>query len=167
MTVEPRFVEQPTVSYVGARERLNRTHLAQAVPRLLAGASHFLRHQSIAPTGPPLVRYLVVDYHTGDVEIEAGFPVAALPAARASDVRVGELPAGRYATVVHLGSYSTLVDTTASLLDWAKQSHVSWQMIEEGKVTRWAARVEHYDVGPPAESDPNNWRTTIAILLAH
>jgi hypothetical protein len=66
----------------------------------------------------------------------------------------------------HRGSYDTLVDTTAALLEWGKQTGAKWQMTEQQNVTQWGARVERYDVGPPAESDPIRWRTDIAILLA-
>ena len=54
----------------------------------------------------------------GKLEVEAGAPVAA---AVAGDDRVvsGELPAGRYATLTHVGHPSELVAATEALLDWA------------------------------------------------
>lgn len=42
---------------------------------------------------------------------------------------------------------------------------VAWQVVEERKVTRWEARVEHYLVGPPVEPNSKNWQTEIAILV--
>jgi hypothetical protein len=58
------------------------------------------------------------------------------------------------------------VETTAALLEWAKRGKVDWAMVEQNKVTRWQGRVEHYLVGPPAEADPKNWQTEIAIRIA-
>jgi hypothetical protein len=34
-------------------------------------------------------------------------------------------------------------------LDWAKLNNINWAMVEQGKVTRWDGRIEHYLVGPP------------------
>jgi effector-binding domain-containing protein len=166
VAVEPELVHRATRAYAGVRERLPRTQLADVVPRLLAEVTAFLGGHRIPAAGPALIRYLVVDYNTGDVEIEAGFPIDASALPSHGRVRLGQLPAGVYATVVHRGSYATLMATTAALLDWAKTQSVAWQVSAEGKVTRWEARVEHYLVGPPDEPDPDAWRTEIAILLA-
>ncbi len=163
--VEPSIVTRRAVTYAGVRERLNRNELGGIVPRLLGDVAAFLQQRNISPTGPPIVRYVVVDYNTGTVEIDAGFPVgvsALLPDRR---VRIQQIPGGRYATVIHDGSYDTLMNTTAALLEWGKRTHAPWQMTEHDKVTRWGARVERYDVGPPAEPNPSKWRTEVAILL--
>ncbi|HEY7214148.1 MAG TPA: GyrI-like domain-containing protein, partial [Thermoanaerobaculia bacterium] len=77
----------------------------------------------------------------------------------------GQLPAGTYATVLHRGPYDSLVDTTASLLDWGKETDHPWRVASEGKVTWWAARIEHYLVALPRETSPSQWRTEVAILL--
>jgi effector-binding domain-containing protein len=164
--VEPLIVSRSTVAYAAVRESLRRDRLAEVVPRAIGEVAEFLQRQQIAPTGSPLVRYLVVDYNTNIVEIEVGFPVTDLALLHHDRVRRGDIPAGRYATATHPGSYDTLVDTTAALLEWGKLRHIKWQMTEQENVTRWGARVERYDVGPPVESDPSMWRTEIAILLA-
>jgi len=120
----------------------------------------------VTPSGPPLIRYFVVDYNTGDVDVHIGFPVETtrLPASP-EKVRPGDLPAGRYAVVTHAGSYETLVDTTRALLEWAKAEHIEWANAEDDNVTRWVSRVEHYVVAPPEETDPAKWRTDITILI--
>lgn len=164
--VEPKIVSRSTVAYAGVRESLPRDQLANVVPRTIGEVVEFLQRQQIAPTGSPLVRYLVVDYNTNIVEIEVGLPVTGLAALHSDRVRLGGIPAGRYATVTHPGSYDTLVNTTAALLEWGKLTHTKWQMTEQENVTQWGARVERYNVGPPAESDPSRWRTEISILLA-
>jgi effector-binding domain-containing protein len=163
--VQPQIMNRSTVEYAGVRERLRRDRLADVVPRSIGEVAEFLQRHQIAPTGAPLVRYLVVDYNTNIVEIEVGLPVARF-APPHDRVRLGDIPAGRYATVTHRGSYDTLVDTTAALLEWGKLRNAIWQMTEQENVTQWGARVERYDVGPPAEPDPIRWRTEIAILLA-
>jgi len=165
VAVEPQVVRRSGVWYAAQRERVHRDRLPEVIPRALGAVSDFLRRHDIVPAGPPLVRYQTIGYDMGEVEIEVGFPVTETELPPHDRVRLGQLPAGRYATVTHRGSYEALVDTTAALLAWGKQTHTNWQVTERGKVTRWGARVEHYNVGPP-EPDPHKWRTDIAILLA-
>ena len=81
-------------------------------------------------------------------------------------VQGGVLPAGRHATFVHRGPYTSLVDTTAELLAWGKATGVTWQVRDRSGVTTWRGRIENYLTGPPDEPDPQIWRTEIAILLA-
>ena len=69
------------------------------------------------------------------LEIELGVPVAGDAQARS-----GALPAGRYATLVHVGPYGGLRDAHQALQDWAQQQGF-----------RWSERVETY-VTDPARS---------------
>jgi len=164
--IEPKFLKRDAQPYAGIRVRLARNELSEIVPRTLSELFAFLQRHRVSIIGAPLIRYLVVDYNTGEVEVDVGVPIEA-PTLPADDrVYPAQIPAGTFATVIHRGSYDALVKTTAALLDWGKEKNVKWQVAEERKVTRWNARVEHYQVGPPDEPDPENWRTEIAILVA-
>jgi effector-binding domain-containing protein len=165
MEIEPKFVKRKAQWYAGIREQMDRDDLAEIVPATLSALFTFLQMHHIRPTGAPLIRYLVVDYNTGAVEVDVGAPVdgTALPADKR--VHAAEIPAGDFATVIHRGSYDGLVRTTAALLEWARKNNVKWGVVEERRVTRWTARVEHYLVGPPDEPNPENWQTEVAILI--
>jgi effector-binding domain-containing protein len=167
--VEPRMTSRSAQPYAGVRRQVAREALPAAVPPALQELNGFLQTHRLQPSGPALIRYLVVDYNMAHVEIDVGLPLdvadtASLPAD--PRVRLQRLPAGTFATVIHHGPYDSLVKTTAGLLEWARTQRLKWDMVEEGKLTRWAARVEHYLVGPDASQDPAAWRTEIAILLA-
>ncbi len=165
MGIKPKLVQRSAQRYAGIREHVDRDQLAEVVPRNLQELFAFLEQHQVQATGPPLIRYLVVDYNTGEVEVDIGAPVASsLPAS--CRVKSRQIPAGTFATVAHRGSYDTLVYTTANLLDWAKQKKVQWQVSETRNVTRWNGRVEHYLVGPPTELEPKKWQTEIAILVS-
>jgi len=166
MEIEPRFAKRDAQPYAGIRSRLQRDELPEHVPRTLSALRAFLQKRQVHITGAPLIRYLVVDYNTGEVEIDVGIPVGAAILPADDRVRAAEIPAGTFAAVIHRGSYDALMEKTAALLDWAKQKKVRWQVVEKRKVTRWSARVEHYLVGPPDEPDPKNWQTEIAILVS-
>lgn len=166
MGIQPIVSDRTAQSYAAIRLKVKRDKLPDVVPRALGDVFAFLEEQQIAPCGPPLIRYLVVDYRTGNVEVEIGIPAECDTLRSNAAVCVGWLPAGSYASAMHRGPYETLVDTTAALLDWAKQSGIGWAVSEKGDVATWGARVEHYLVGPPNENDPGKWQTEAAIQLA-
>ena len=165
MRVQPTIAQREAQMYAGIRKVLRREEIPEVVPDCLATVFEFLQKHQVQVIGASLIRYFVVDYNTGGIEIDVGVPVGVtLPA----DPRVhsAQIPPGTFATVIHQGPYDTLVETTAALMDWAKQNKVNWVMAEQHKVTRWDGRVEHYLVGPPAEPNPKNWQTEIAILIS-
>jgi len=163
--IKPKLLKRETHFYAGVSKTLPRDKLSEVVSRCLSTVLAFLQKHRVDVTGAPLIRYFVVDYNTGEIEIDIGVPIGktALPADAL--VHCGQIPSGTFATVIHRGPYGTLIKRTAALMDWAQQNNVIWSMVEQRKVTRWDGRVEHYLVGPPDEPKSKNWRTEIAILL--
>lgn len=164
--IEPTLTERKAQTYAGLRKRIARDDLAEIVPAALAEASEFLSVHSISTEGPPLVRYLIVDYNVDEVEVDIGLPVGVPSLPEHARIRRQTLPAGTYVTVIHSGDYAKLVETTAALLEWAEQRSLHWAVRDDDKVTHWEGRVEHYLVGPPLETEPGSWRTEIAILVS-
>jgi effector-binding domain-containing protein len=97
--------------------------------------------------------------------MEAGVPTAA-PVAGDGEVIAGTLPAGRYATVTHIGPFDQLADATAALLDWAARQGLTWDTTDTDAGQRWAARIEFYLTDPREEPDPAKWRTDLTFRLA-
>jgi hypothetical protein len=60
----------------------------------LAEVHEFLSHAKVHPSGPPLVRYLVMDYNIGSVEVDIGLPVPVADLLDRRSVRPGTLPTG-------------------------------------------------------------------------
>jgi effector-binding domain-containing protein len=81
-------------------------------------------------------------------------------------VRPGVLPAGRYATVVHIGHPDELIGVIANLLDWAAAQGVRWDMAETEAGQRWGCRLEIYRTNPAEVPDPAHWETELAFRLA-
>ncbi|HWB75590.1 MAG TPA: GyrI-like domain-containing protein, partial [Nannocystaceae bacterium] len=150
--------------YAAVRMKLLRTEIADIASDALARVSTFLDSHHIAAQGPALIRYLVVDYADGDVEVDIGYPIGTHAIPADEQVRLAMLPAGVYATTTHRGDYGELVHTTAKLLDSAQREGFDWADEDDHGVTRWGGRVEHYLAGPPVERDAAKWRTEIAIL---
>jgi len=134
------------------------------VPPLNGEVFAWLAAHGGAPNGPPFWKYNVIDMARG-LEIEAGVTVAQ-PVAGDGRVITGTLPAGRYVTVRHVGHPSTLMAATASLLDWAAQRQLTWDVSPSPDGERWGARLEFYLTDPSVEPDMNQWVTELAFRLA-
>lgn len=116
MSLKPAMIERAAQPYVAIHERLLRESLGDVAPGLLSEVYEWLATNGIAAAGPPLIRYLIVDYNSGEVEVDVGAPVATMVPGHLR-VHSNEIPGGAYATVVHQGSYANLMETTAKLLD--------------------------------------------------
>jgi effector-binding domain-containing protein len=91
--------------------------LGAAVDRGFPEMLTWLAEHSLATSGPPFIRYLHVDMDA-ELAVELAVPVdGAAPVDER--VRGGILPAGRYATLLHVGPYDGLVQANAALQQWA------------------------------------------------
>ena len=157
VNVEER-AEQP---YVAVPAIVTMETLAATLPPLLPEVFAWLAAHGRTPAGPPFWRYDVIDMD-GDLEMEIGVPVAEPVEVDGGRVVAGVLPAGRYATTIHVGHPSGLYQATADLLAWAEREGHAWDA--DGK--RWGCRLEEYLSDPAEVPDMNEWRTRLAFRLA-
>ncbi len=102
--------------------------------------------------------------------MEAGIPVPVpvpAPAPVEGDDRViaGVLPAGRYATVVHVGPYDGLIGAVDNLLQWADSQGLEWDSSSAEDGEHWGCRLEIYLTDPSQQPDPATWQTQLAFRL--
>ena len=124
----------------------------------------WLAGQGIAPAGPPLIRYLVIDM-AGELQIELGVPVAA-PVTASGRIQPGVLPEGRYAVLRHTGPYDGLVASNAALLHWAQEKGIQFDTWDTPQGAAWRCRAEHYLTNPSEEPDPAKLETDVAFLIS-
>jgi effector-binding domain-containing protein len=134
--------------------------IADRIPELLG----WLGARGAGPASAPFLRYNVIDM-ARQLEIEAGVPVA-VAVHGDGVVFPGVLPAGRYATVTHVGHPAGLVDATARLLAWASEGGLAFDMSETGAGERWGCRLEIYLTDPRKQPDADKWETQLAFRLA-
>jgi effector-binding domain-containing protein len=60
----------------------------------------WLESQGVKSTGPCFIRYLTTDMESGKMDLELGFPIAAVVPGNGR-ITTGLLPGGRYATYVY------------------------------------------------------------------
>jgi len=152
--------EQPYVAIRGHVSMADIGALAVRTPEVFA----WLGARGLAPAGPPFLKYNVIDM-ARQLEIDNGVPVAA-PTSGDGEVVAGVLPAGRYATLTHVGHPSELMEVTKALLDWAAGQRLTWDMSPGIAGERWGCRLEIYLTDPRAEPDMSKWVTQLAFRLA-
>lgn len=164
MPAGPEIESRAGQPYVAIRTRVTMETLGTVVPPLNQEVFAWLGQQGAAPAGPPFWKYNVIDMARG-LEVEAGAPVAQ-PLTGNGRVIAGVLPAGRYVTVRHVGAPETLADATASLLDWAADKSLAFDMSPSPEGERWGCRLEIYLTDPRDEPDMSKWETQLAFRLA-
>ena len=159
----PEIVTRAEQPYVAIRGQVSMAELGPFAGRT-GEVFAWLGARGLDPAGPPLLRYNVIDM-ARQLEVEAGVPLAA-PADGDGDVISGVLPAGRYATVTHVGHPSELAGTTKVLLDWAAGQGLTWDMSPDADGDRCGSRLEFYLTDPREEPDMSKWVTQLAFRLA-
>jgi effector-binding domain-containing protein len=160
---EPRIVTrtpQPYISITGRVTMQRIPEIADRMPEVFG----WLAQRGIEADGPPFFKYNLIDMER-ELEIEVGVPVADVLDGD-EVVRSGVLPAGRYASIGHVGHPRELVDVTARLLDWAAEQGLSWDTQVTDRGERWGCRLELYKTDPAVEPDMNRWETELAFRLA-
>jgi effector-binding domain-containing protein len=163
MPAAPEIVIRLEQPYVAIRTRVTMAELAGLGARL-SEVFGWLGARGLTPAGAPFFKYNVIDMER-ELEVEAGVPVAA--AVDGDDhVVSGVLPAGRYATLTHVGHPGELAEVTKALLDWAGGQGLRWDMSPADGGERWGCRLEIYLTDPGQEPDMSKWQTQLAFRLA-
>ncbi len=133
---------------VGIRATTTMEEIKQVIGALFGEVMAYLTGNGLAPAGMPFTIYHDMDAER--LEMECGMPVAS-PVEGTERVRPGELPAGKVATVTHMGPYEQLGQTWSALMQW----------MEEESLQAAGAPWEVYVTDPGEEPDPSKWRTDI------
>ncbi|MFP3987084.1 GyrI-like domain-containing protein [Streptomyces sp. E11-3] len=169
MGTQPSIVERAEQPFVGVRSRITLTSfglLADRLPEVLG----WVGERGIAPVDGPFFRYEVIGaggLADGELQVVAGFPVSerVRTVSGEGDLFGGVLPAGRYATVAHVGHPDGLLQVSASLLKWAHAKGLEWDMSHSDSGEVWGCRLESYKTDPRVEPDLNKWETELAFRL--
>ncbi|WP_250009354.1 GyrI-like domain-containing protein [Actinoplanes sp. M2I2] len=161
--MEPTIVERAEQSYVGRRESISMTQFARVADHLPVMAAR-LAERGVPIAGAPFFRYRVIDM-SADLVVEAGIPISE-PVDVPAPMFVETLPAGRYATVGHVGHPDQLMTVIARLLDWARDHDLAWDMQPTPTGEVWGCRLEVLMTDPAEQPDLHKWRTDLFFRLA-
>lgn len=163
MIIAPKTETRREQPYMAIRAQATMQTLDSVIPQCIREVAAWLGKQGAAPSGAPIVRYLVIDMEAL-LDIEVGLPVAT---ALAGDSRVtaGVLPAGRYATLIYTG-IDNGIEGNWALLKWGAQQGLVWDSWATEKGNGFGARFESFLTNPDEEPDRAKWETEVAIRLA-
>ncbi len=164
MTHEPQIQPRAAQHYAGIPATVTMDTISTAVDSGFPELFGWLASNGIAPTGPPFIRFLVIDMDR-ELLIELGVPVSA-PVTGNGRIQPGVLPAGRYAVLRHTGPYDGLVASHAALQEWAADQGVQFDTTDTAQGSVWGGRFEHYLTDPSQEPDPAKWETDVAYLTS-
>ena len=163
MSHEPQIQARAAQHYAAIPATAAMDGISAAVDDAFPELFGWLAAHGIAPAGPPLIRYLVIDM-AGKMQIELGVPVAA-PVTAGGRVQPGSLPEGRYLVFRHTGPYDGLIASNAALQRWAREHQVELDTWDTAEGSAWRGRAEHYLTDPAQEPDPAKFETDVAFLI--
>jgi effector-binding domain-containing protein len=153
MLSEPKLEQRAAQPYAAIRAAVP-IPFGKYLPSLWDEVDHWLDKNGIHTHGPAIIRYLTTDM-SKKLDMDVGFAIdQAIPGDKR--ILVDELPAGEYATLVYTGPYKGkgIFKATVTLLDWAAEHHIAWDVSTQNNVEWWNGRVEWYLSNPQQESDP-------------
>ena len=158
MPEEPTIVEREEQPYVALRGKVAMDEIGKFADRT-PEVFGWLAARNIEPVGDVFFKYDVVDMEHGLV-LEIGVPVEERHTGE-EEIVTGVLPAGRYASVTHIGHPDQLVDVTRDLLAWADKQGLEW----DADGNKWGSRLEVYKSDPREVPDMNDWETELLFRL--
>lgn len=165
-SLEPRVIDRPATPFVGTTTGVTTATFAQIADRIPELIGALISHGT-TPTGAPFFRYLEIKGEAMTVQV--GVPVPAgvtLPDHLTPfPVENGELPAGRYAFLTHVGPFDGLYGATERLLAWAGEQGLDVDGEIVDGVEKWVARLEIYLTDPRIETDPAKYRTELVVKV--
>ncbi len=155
--------ERPEQPYMAIRTVIKPSKLANTIRDLTREVFAWLEERGIGVTGPPFVRYNVIDMKN-QFDLTIGVPVVRHVA---GDGRVepGAIPAGRYGSLIYTNARRGRAGNGA-LIDWAIAEGIAWDHVDGPNGDAFAARVEYALTDPADEPDIAKWRTEVAIKIA-
>ena len=169
MTDKPLLESRERQPYMGIRLRANgEAEFRHAADTGFPELFGWLGEQGIAPAGAPMIRYRALDADGFPTDFDIGAPVARAVEGNGR-IGPGELPAGDYAVLVHVGPYrhEDVPDLRAArerLVAWAEAEGLELAREESGGAVTFAACVESYLTDASREPDWTKWETELAFL---
>jgi len=151
MNAPCKIEKRPAQPIASVRARTPVTGLATVLGPLYGKVMAYVEGQGAAPAGAPFVAYHNMDM--ADLDIEAGFPVDRVLPSR-GDIAGSELPAGEYATCLHVGPYDQLGPAYAALDAFIQQ---------QGRAASGVAYEFYFN--SPEETSPEQLQTLVMFPL--
>jgi effector-binding domain-containing protein len=157
----PKMETRPARVYMGIRSMAPFVGMSKVIDRLARELNAWVTANKIETSGPPFLCYHVIDMR-GFMDIAFCVPVAqALP--NDGEVRAGELPAGRYASLIYSGGG---ISANRALIEWVRAQGLDFDRWDSEQGDNFRGRYETFLTDPKVEPRKSKWKIEVAIKLA-
>lgn len=163
MVGKPGIYEHPDEHYMGIRVQTPFKGMFTVIDKhLFKELRAWMEQAGVEPAGQPFFRHHVINMD-GEMDVEVGIPVAAtLPGN--DRVKPGVLPAGRYASLVYVGTGYT---GNGALTRWVMENGYAFdEWVAPNGGMAYGARYERYLTDPKIQPLKSKWEVEAAIRLA-
>ena len=163
MLTLPAKVRRKKQPYLYIRSRLSRRNLRKQAVLFYGELRDFIASRGITDAGPGFMRYLAVG-RGGELDMEFGYFTDRLHSG-GGPVRASMLPSGTFMSMEWTGPFEKLRDVNAMLNGWADHNGVEWDTAETTDGVGYGCRIEIYHVTQRHVSNPQQFRTEVAIMV--
>jgi effector-binding domain-containing protein len=158
---KPRIDKRPKLVYMGIRTIAPFKGMSKVIDRLSKEMNAWVSDHNIKTSGPPFLRFHVIDMR-GFMDISFCFPVRkALP--DDGDIKADVIPAGRYASLIYSGGG---ISANRTLIEWVRAQGLDFDRWDTEQGDNFRGRYETYLTDPKIEPRKSRWRVEVAIKLA-
>lgn len=158
---KPKIDTRPKQNYMGIRTITPFKGMSKRIGELSDQMNAWVEANKVKTSGPPFLRYHVIDMR-GFMDIEFCFPVRkALP--DDGDVKSGVLPAGKYASLIFSGGG---ISGNRALIEWVRAQGLEFDRWDTEQGDNFRGRYETYLTDPTVEPRKSRWQIEVAIKLA-
>jgi effector-binding domain-containing protein len=158
---KPKIDERPKLTYMGIRTIAPFKGMPKVIDRISRDLNAWVKENDIKPSGPPFLRFHVIDMR-GFMDISFGVPVRkALP--DEGDIKVDAIPAGRYASLIYS---SGGISANRALIEWVRAQGMNFDRWDTEQGDNFSGRYETYLTDPKVEPRKSKWKIEVAIKLA-
>jgi effector-binding domain-containing protein len=158
---KPKIDKRPRRAYMGIRTIAPFKGMSKVVDRISKELNAWVSIHKVKTSGPPFLRYHVIDMR-GFMDISFCVPVrkALLDD---GDVKAGELPAGRYASLIYSGGG---ISGNRVLIEWVRTKGMDFDRWDTEQGDNFRGRYETFLTDPGIEPRKSKWKIEVAIKLA-
>jgi effector-binding domain-containing protein len=158
---EPKIDKRPRQVYMGIRTIATFKGMSKVISRIAEELNAWVNENNIKTSGPPFLRYHVIDMR-GSMDISFCVPVRkALP--DDGEVKADVLPGGRYASLVYSGGG---ISGNRALIEWVRAQGLDFDRWDTEQGDNFRGRYETYLTDPVVEPRKSKWKIEVAIKLS-
>ena len=158
---KPKIDTRSKQTYMGIRTIAPFKGMFKEIGRIADELNTWVDENKIKTSGPPFLRYHVIDMR-GFMDISYCVPVRkALP--DDGDIKSDFIPAGRYASLVYSGGG---ISGNRALIEWVRAKGMDFDRWDTEQGDNFRGRYETYLTDPKVEPRKSKWKIEVAIKLA-